>query len=285
MIVTVYLRGLKKFLVALTAVGVVAMPASAQSTLEKMKTQGAVVGFGADSPWSVVNEDGSMGGALPDMDAAILKEMGVRNIKGEFMEFGAMIPSLLSKRTDFNSSLLNITPERCQAVIFAKPSSCGVETLIVNIERAGELKGYADITARNLKLALIPGGEPMTSEANKAGVPEANRVAFTDYVDAMKLLNDGRVDAVPAADASAVDLMAKFGDPAKQKIVPLYDLIGCSAASFRKDDTELRDAYNVAFDKLLVDGTVAKIMDKYKVGFALKYIGKASAETLCKSAK
>ncbi|APO69829.1 ectoine/hydroxyectoine ABC transporter substrate-binding protein EhuB 1 (plasmid) [Rhizobium gallicum] len=262
---------------------VMAFPASAQSALEKLKKAGAVVGLSTEPPWSDIKQDGSMGGAMPEMDIAILKVMGVNSVKGEFMEFGALIPSLLSKRTDLNSSLLYISPARCEAVIFAKPSTCNVETLIVNVETAGAVNSYADIAAKSLKIALIPGSKP-AEWANEAGVQQSNRIAFHDYVDAMKLLKDGRVDVVPAADSTAADIMPKFGDPAKQKVVPLQDKLLCGAASFRKDDTELRDAYNVAFEKLLRDGTIKKILDKYDLGYTLDYIDTVTTEKLCSTA-
>jgi polar amino acid transport system substrate-binding protein len=246
-----------------------------------MLSEGAVLGFAADPPWGIINPDGSLGGAMPEMDMAILAEMGVPKTDGEAMEFGAMIPSLLSGRTDMNTSLLNITPERCEAVIYATPSSCSVETLVVSTERAGDVTSYADIAAKGLRLAIIPGGEPMTGAANAAGVPEENRVAFTDYVDAIKLLQTGRVDAIPAAEGSATDMLKRYGDDGSIAIVPLYDLIACSAASFRKEDTALRDAYNAAFDRLLAAGKIEEIMAKYDLAHTLKDIDKANLDTLC----
>lgn len=267
--------------VAICAATLAVTPVAAQDTLEKMRTEGALVGFATDPPWGLINADGSLGGALPEMDIAILERMGVSEVEPATMEFGAMIASMLSGRTDFNTSMLNITPERCQAVIYAKPSACSVETLLVSIETAGNVASYEDVAAQDLRIGLIPGGQPMTGAADEAGIDQANRVPFTDYADAMALLEDGRVDVVPATDASAADLMRRYNGEGRYKVIPITNLIACSAASFRPDDTELRDAYNVAFDELLAEGTIREIFDRYELGYTLDSIDTITSEELC----
>ena len=158
---------------------------------------------------------------------------------------------------------------------------CGIETLIIRKEQADTVKSYADLTKAGLKVAIMLGGEPMTSLANAAQIPEADRVAFTDYGDAVKLLEAGRVDAIPGSDATAKDLIERYGQGDKFAVVPLYETITCSAATFRKEDTALRDAYNVAFNKLLDEGKIAQILGKYDIGYVLNDLDKTSIGALC----
>ncbi|ODV41133.1 hypothetical protein AWV79_01035 [Cupriavidus sp. UYMMa02A] len=55
--------------------------------------------------------------------------IGVKDVKFEVMEFGALIPSLMSHRIDVIAGGMYITDARCKQVAFSEPSAVLKETV------------------------------------------------------------------------------------------------------------------------------------------------------------
>jgi len=253
-------------LAAALAVVSVPSPGAAETTLERIQRTGKVVeGFYTDPPLTIINPDGTFGGALYELDKAILAEMGVSEIEAVFMEFGSLIPSVLSRRIDFMLAGANIRPERCERIIYAKPALCSEEALLVRIDTAGDVQEYKDLATKGLTFGMPRGSEPYTSIMKSLGVPESKIVFFTDYTDAIKLVMAGRVDAIPNNIISLEELQAKFGDPKVTKVVHVPGMGQCSANVFHPDDVDFRDAFNAAFEKVKQSGRYREILKKYGV--------------------
>ena len=116
--------------------------AQSQSTLDQIKKDGfATIAIASEPPLMVLNSDGTPGGLGPDIDRAILDRMGVKNAKGEVMEYGAMISALQARRVSLASSGgLYIRPERCKSVLFAEPIACTSEGFILPVALVGKVK-------------------------------------------------------------------------------------------------------------------------------------------------
>ena len=101
-------------------------------TLKRLKKQGyATVAVANEPPYSDIKSDGYVGGAAPDIARAVLKKLGVKDLKAKVIMYGAMIPALQARRVDMATSGLYIKPIRCKSIIYSEPDLCGAEAFAV----------------------------------------------------------------------------------------------------------------------------------------------------------
>jgi len=219
-----------------------------------------------EPPVTELLPDGTMTGAGPDIDRAALGLSGFAKFEGQVMPYGSMIPALQAGRVSMVSSgSLNITPERCKQVIFSEPVSCDTQGFMM---RAGEeaVGSFKDAVAKSLRIG-VPAGSTLEKNALAAGAKPENLIIFPDGTSAVKMLQNKRIDAILLYVSGLTELKNRSGDPSFGIITPITDaLTECSAASFKKSDTALRDAYNAGLAKLKANGEFVNIMTKY--GFA-----------------
>ena len=88
-------------------VGIMAMAgvSHAETTLEKSRRQGYVtMGFTNEIPYSY-SEEGKLTGADTEVARVILAKMGIPEVVGVLTEFQSLIPGVLAKRFDLNSTM------------------------------------------------------------------------------------------------------------------------------------------------------------------------------------
>lgn len=271
----------KLFVLAALALSIAAeaLPASAGS-LADAKTSGVIIGIANDPPLMRMDENGSPAGLGPELDKAILNEIGISKVTGQVMEYGALIPALQSKRVDISSGgALFIKPERCEAVAFSDPISCDGAGFIIPVSLVGKVKTFKDVADQSLRIGVC-GGCVEQQYAIKAGVSEDKIVVYPESVSGLKLLIDKRID-VFATSANVASDLQRNGD-SSTKFVQAEDVpLGCGGAAFNKEDVELRDAYNEGLKKIRANGKYMEILKKYgKEGVAFG-VDKASLEKLC----
>lgn len=252
------------------------------ATLEEVKSVGAVIAIANEPPWTQLAPDGSPAGIGPELDKAILSEVGVTKFSAQVMEYGAMIPALQSKRVTLSSSgSLMIKPERCQAVIFSNPVNCGAEALIVPVALVGKVNSYEDVANQGLKIGVC-GGCTQQKLAIEAEVKADNIVIFPDGTSGMKLLADKRVDLLGHDISSATDLQERLSNPAVTQVVRAAGTkLSCAGAAFNKDSVELRDAYNEGLRRIMANGKYMEILKKYGKETAAVDVDKTTMEQHC----
>ncbi|APO70389.1 ectoine/hydroxyectoine ABC transporter substrate-binding protein EhuB 2 (plasmid) [Rhizobium gallicum] len=269
------------FSIAAAAITLVFSAATAEAvTLEEAKATGVTIAIANEPPTMQMNPDGTPGGWGPDLDAAILGELGVTEFSGQVMEYGAMIPALQSKRATLTSSgALFIRPERCEAILFSEPTSCNGEAFIMSATLAGKIKTFKDVADQGLKIGVC-GGCSEQKMAIEAGVKEENIVVYPDGTSGLKLLKDNRI-AVFANDAtSTVALFTRANSP-ELHLVRIENIRSCAAAGFSKNDAELRDAYNEGLRRIRANGKYAELVKKYGLEEGARDIEKVSTAQLC----
>src|SRR5262245_10662550 len=94
----------------------------AQSTADRVLKEGKItIGIHNRAPWGFKAEDGSASGFHPDLVRAVLGPVGVKEVDFVIVDWPALLPSLLSKRIDAVATGMQITPQRCETVIFSNP--------------------------------------------------------------------------------------------------------------------------------------------------------------------
>lgn len=278
------LKTLLKTLLTLTAFGTSVMatvPVATAADLAGLKSQGfARIAIANEPPWTQVASDGKVSGAAPDLVRAVLKNMGVDDIVASISTYGAMIPGLQARRFDMVAAGLFIKPARCKVVAFSEPDLCDAESFMVKKSNPLKLHSYADIAAAGAKVGVVGGG---TEEklAIEAGVPRANVIVVPDTQSGSKMLQDGRIDVYALPVLSISDLLTKAGPGAGlEMFAPVEGTpISCAGVAFRKQDSALRDAYDVVLAKMKASGEFASIIKPY--GFSAAAAMQTSRKKLC----
>jgi len=280
-------RRLLKAAASLTAIvplaGVLS-PAQAETTLERAKSQGFIrVGFANEAPFGYATPDGKLTGEAPEVAKAILAKIGIPQVDGVLTEFGSLIPGLKAGRFDIIAAGMFINPKRCAEIQFSEPSYGIGQAMLV---KAGNPKGIKDYTSikegPDLKLAVMAGAVE-TGYAKDAGVPEAQLVVLPDQSSLLAAVQSGRADAAALTALSIAD-MAKKGEGV-ESTTPFGEVAGKSVKGhggfgFRKEDTELYEAFNSELKKFI--GTPEHIALVTPFGFGKDYLPNKTMEQLCK---
>lgn len=262
------------------AVGV-ASRAWAAGKLDELRARGfARIAIANEPPWTEVKADGKVTGAAPEVARAVLKKLGVPEIVASISEYGAMIPGLQAQRFDLVAAGLFIKPERCQAVIFSEPDLCDAESFAVKKGNPLGIETYEDIAKSPTAKVGAPGGGTEERLALTAGVPRDRVIVVPDAQSGVKMLQDGRIDVYALPVLSISSLLKKANDPNLEMIAPVKGTpVYCAGAAFRKQDADLRDAYDVALAELKKSGEFAKIVEPF--GFSGEAPNLTSREKLC----
>lgn len=267
---------------ALAAVLAIAMPASAgDNKLDQLKEQGfARLAIANEPPYTAVAADGKVSGAAPDVAREIFKRLGVPDVVASISEYGAMIPGLQAHRFDAITAGLFMKPERCAAVAYSEPVLCDAEAFLVKKGNPGGYKSYEDI-AKDAKATIgAPGGGTEEKLALNAGVPRDRVIVVPDGQSGLKMLQDGRITVYSLPVLSLNDLKKKSGDDSIEVFAPVVGApVYCDGTAFNKDDTALRDAYDVELAKMKESGDFAKIIEPY--GFSADAAKSTSRDKLC----
>jgi len=146
-----------------------------------------------EPPYSDVKADGYVTGAAPDVARAVLKKLGVPELRSQVIMYGAMIPALQARRVDLSTSGLYIKPKRCESIIYSEPDLCGAEAFAVMTGNPFNLKTYEDIAANPDVLMTTCAGCAEEMYALERGVKPEQIKVFTDPPSGIKMLQQGRV--------------------------------------------------------------------------------------------
>ncbi|KVA16878.1 ABC transporter substrate-binding protein [Burkholderia ubonensis] len=208
--------------------------------------------------------DGTLAGFGIDITNALCAELRARCVWVE-SSFDGMIPGLLARKFDVIASSMTITPKRMQQIAFTNRISNAPARLVVR-------KGSPLLpSAESLKGKRI-GVEQGSAQADYAIANwQAAGVQIVSYPNQDQVYADlvtGRLDAAFQASIAASDGFLKkpqgkdfmfAGAPIDD---PKYFGQG-DGLGLRKQDAELRDAFNHALAAILANGTYARINRKY----------------------
>ncbi|MFK5978269.1 MAG: ectoine/hydroxyectoine ABC transporter substrate-binding protein EhuB [Rhizobiaceae bacterium] len=249
--------------------GAVALTISSGSvfadTLEKLRKQGyATVAVANEPPYSDIKGDGYVSGAAPDVARAVMKKLGVPELKAKVVSYGSMIPALMARRVDMATSGLYIKPKRCESIIYSEPDLCGAEAFAVAKGNPFNIKTYEDI-GKNPKVTMTTcAGCAEEAYALERGVSADQIKVFTDPPSGIKMLQQGRVNVFALSGLGTKALLEKMNDPNLELVMPVTGVpMGCAGAAFNSADTAFRAAYDKALKELKESGEFAKIIEPY----------------------
>lgn len=243
-------------LVVITAVGC-SKKEENLSTLEGIKKAG-VIKFGTDDsfpPMEYRDENNNLVGFDVDLADAIAGKLGV---KAEFTttDFSGIIEALKAGKFDAILATLSITDERKEKILFSEPYI--MEGQIVAVKAGNNtITKVADLTGKTVAAQLGSTSEQSAKKLN--GLKEYK--AYDKVTEAFHDLEIGRIDAVVVDELVGRYYISK--SPENYNVLEEKLSDEPVGIGFRKEDTELKDAVQKAFDELKADGTLSKISMKW----------------------
>ena len=275
---------------SLAAMGLtIGLAASAHAaSLEQIKKDGYIRGASANEvPYSYMDESGAAKGIGPDVAAAVLKSMGVKEVEWTVTPFGSLIPGLKAKRFDFVAAEQNILPERCKQVQFTTPNSSYGEGLLVPKGNPKKLHSYEDIKKDpSLKVAIVSGADQLDF-FHGLGIPESQIVMIQANADALSTIQTGRADAYAATELTVAKLVqgstnVEHAEPFTDPVINGKSVRSYGGFDFRPEDKELYKAFNTALEAFKKTDDYKKILMSY--GLSAESVEAArtkSTEDLC----
>jgi polar amino acid transport system substrate-binding protein len=150
---------------------------------------------GTQPPLNVKAKDGEIIGMEADLARLLAGSMGVRVV---FVQkpFSELLPALEKGEVDAVMSGMTITPERNLRVAFVGPYFISGKSILTKSEALAKSDEPSDIDNANVTLAALDGS---TSQRwVEVFVPKAKLVRVTDYDGGVKLVREGKVDALVA---------------------------------------------------------------------------------------
>jgi His/Glu/Gln/Arg/opine family amino acid ABC transporter permease subunit len=209
---------------------------------------------GVYSPFSYHDPaTGQLVGYDVDVARAVADKLGV---KVEFVEtpWDSIFAALEANRFDVVANEVTINSERKQKYDLSEPYSVG-EGVIVTRADDNSVKSLDDIKSK-------AAGETATSNWAQVARDHGARVEVVEgFTQAIKLLNQGRVDVVINDSIAVYAYLAETGDTSV-KIATTTGEKSEQGFAARKNSGLLPDL-NKALDELRSDGTLANISQKY----------------------
>jgi polar amino acid transport system substrate-binding protein len=258
------LGGLGVLQLGLAGGRVFAQAAGGQGTLARLQAAKKVtVGIANQPPFSALDPDGSLTGVAPTITQVIMSRLGIPDVAGLIATYGQLIPGLLAGRWDFVAAALTITKPRCDQVLFSDP-------LVLDGDVVVSLKGtgarppnrITDLAALNATVGVQAGGADLRVLL-AAGIPLDNIRQFANDPAIIDGLLAGRVQYALMVRSPLRGLLEqRHLDLAVA--YPLQDVPPTGGAcAFRKQDTDLQDAFQKEFRAMKASGEWRVIATKF----------------------
>lgn len=243
------------FTLLLTLVISMGLTTLAASTLEKVKSNGVLVaGVKFDAPpFGYVDESGAVVGFDIDVAHYIANKIGV-NIELKQVTSKTRIPMLQEGTVDMLVATMTHNKMREDAIDFSITYFFTGQKLLV--KKGSGIQSTADLAGKTV--STIQGS---TSEVNiKNAQPNARVLTFQEYPQAFLALKQGKSQAM-TTDAS---ILAGFAGQD-----PNFEIVGPNIApepygiGVRENDSDFRDAINLALMELWESGEYHKLYTKW----------------------
>lgn len=261
---------------AVLALGLTAFDASAQMRKVKVATEGAY------APWNFVNSAGKLEGFELDLGAELCKRA---KFDCEFVaqDWDGIMPSLLAKKYDAIMAGMNITPKRMETINFTTAYAAGSHGFLVMKNSplaklpAAEYSLTKDAAAAEKAIADLKPmlkGKILGVQASTTNLAWAEKY-FKDVAEIREYktteqhdldLAAGRIDAAVVAHSAAKATMETATGKDMAIAGPAFSggMLGLGVAvGIRKEDNDLKTAFDEAVKGAIADGTIKKLSEKW----------------------
>jgi len=241
-----------------------AAQAASDDLLSTMEHAGAAkIAIAVIPPYVYLQPDGSPQGYMIDVSAEVMKSYGIPKLAATVTTWDAMIPGLQARQFDFIPAGLNITSARCQVVRFTAPVTVQQDALYVIPGNPKHLLGYASVASSAEAKVAVLAGSSQEAFARKQGVKDSQLLTVPDVQAGIATVSGGRADAFVVGQFSIPNPAQKGVEIVVDKASPLSGI----GIAFRKEDDQIRLAFNKKLDEMRTNGTLENLYAK-KYGFS-----------------
>lgn len=252
--------------------------------VDELKEAGTIkVGFAGEEPYSF-EKGGELDGAVIALHKEVFGNLGIEEVDGQLTEWDGLIPGLNAGRYDAISAGMSILPERCEQADFSIPEIMYTTAFLVRKGNPKDLHNMQDVQESGAKFAAMSGAIE-DGYAKEMGIKTLNVGSPQDGLDAVV---GGRADVFALTAISLRAMAEKNTDKPIEVTEPFVavvngvEQVGAGATVFRKDDDELREAYNEEARKIIEDpAEFERVLGPYGFTEAERPQGDITTEQLC----
>lgn len=254
---------LKKIIALTMAIVMIAVCMTAcgagKLTLADVQNAGKlIIGTSPDfPPFESLDENGNVVGIEIEIMELICQELGVE-LEIKQMDFDSVLPGVQTGKFHVGVSGISVTPAREKNTLFTVPYCLAAQAIVVT--SGSTITGKADLEGKSVSVQTGTTAEEFCME-NGYTVK-----AFAANADAEAALTVGKVDAWVIDDLTAAEMVAAYNkDHPDAPLVILDEAMTTEpyAFAFAKGSDEVVEKINEILNKLLADGTIAAIFEKY----------------------
>ncbi len=223
----------------------------------KLEGKNEVIRFAtnSDSVPFVYVKNGKLVGYDIEVATIIAGKLG-RKLEIMDMDFAAIIPSLVSGKTDMAGAFISVTKERAQSVLFSVPNySGGTVVVVASTAGAREADTIHDISQLAGKKVGVNTGSVYDSVL-KSQISGALPEYFNTIADQVEAVKSGKIAGFLVDEPLARDILNNTTGVITLKKTLTSDGY---AFAFAKDRTELHRQFDAALKEMRDDGTLKKI--------------------------
>ena len=235
-----------------------------QGLLAKLQTAKKVrIGIVNSPPYSALNPDGTVTGAVPTITKRIMDRLAIPQIEGLLANYGDLLPGMQAGRWDFVSAALTITKLRCGQVRFGDPMIFDGANIVALKDHPGPMpKRLSDIAKGNFVVGAPVGGIDLKALL-KAGVSAENIRQFANDQSEIDGLLAKRIDFAVDAPGPTLRLI-KLRNLDLEMTYPVEDdPPRGSSCAFRLQDTDLYEAYVKEMRLMRESGELSSILKQF----------------------
>ena len=215
-------------------------------------------------PMSFMSVGNDITGFEPDLMKAVAKEAGI-NIQLVNVEWAGLFGGLITRKFDMVISSVTVLEERKERMSFSDPYLKSGLALVVRKDQEG-IDSFEDAKKNNFLIGAQVGTTAFFFLEKDTTI---RKKGYQMYGHAVNDLINGTIDAV-LGESTGTLFYQNQNKPVFEKIKMVGEIMTNEhyAIVFHKEDVELKTQINTALDKVLKDGTVARLHKKWDLGQA-----------------
>jgi len=217
-----------------------------------------------------------LGGGVEGFNVDLINEIGRkmnRKVDIHAAEFSGLIPAMNAGKIDFVGAPTTVTKERAANLLFTEGYLNTYYQFVVPAKSA-DITSYEQLKGKTISVNKGSAYDKWLQE--NAGKHGWKVESFGTNSDAVQAMISGRADAHLSGNTVAAYAVVRAKDQIKLATLKVDEGL-VWAAAFRKDDTKLRNAVDAALECLKVEGTIARLHEKW---FGVKPAAGAAAVTV-----
>ncbi|MEU1475877.1 ectoine/hydroxyectoine ABC transporter substrate-binding protein EhuB [Streptomyces sp. NPDC001668] len=254
--------------------------------LNDLRSKGTIrMGIASEPPYASVNDQGELTGEAPAVAGTIFRRLGIRHFEPVPVEFGALVPGLLSFQFDVIVAGMFINKSRCQAVLFSDPDYESKDAFLVRKGNPHRITSYKDVAEQGLRMGTGIGYAEFDYAVGN-GVRADTIQTYGDQIAGMEALEAGRIDCFAGTALTMIEALRTGTHPKVGMTEPFTPQVDGTPQrdgggyGFRLGETRIRDAFNRELHKMKRSGELLRIAKPF--GFTQEFMTDLTAEELCK---